>query len=153
MNQIFSVTLSLISGVIKLNSSSPIDNTEERSMTLCLICLHVNISSCVCMGITTEAWAALLTIRVGLFEGLTAGIEAACGGGKVLGWVDTIGISLVLGGKISDVSLELTSSLIQPRLLVIFTPSKYTAYTIPIGIVCSTTAHSFTVTSSYLYYT
>ena len=87
------------------------------------------------MGVTSEAWVVLLTTGVGLFEGLTAGVEAACGGGKAMGWVDTIGISLILGGRTSvSTSLELSSSLVQPHLLVIFAPSQYTAYTIPLPL-------------------
>ena len=83
----------MVSDIIIIVSSVPIDDTEERSITLHQICLLSTVSSCVHMGVTTEDLVALLTIGVGLFEGLTAGVEAACGGGKAMGWVDTIGIS------------------------------------------------------------
>ena len=85
------------------------------------------------MGVIVEGWAVLLVTGVGLLEGLTSCVKAASGGGKAMGCVDTIGVSLGLGGRASDSSsLELSLLLIQPHFFVIFAPSLYTAYTIPL---------------------
>ena len=62
-------------------------------MTLCLICLWVTVSSCSCMGDIAEGWAPLTVTGVGLLEEFTAGVKAACGGGKAMGCVDTTDVS------------------------------------------------------------
>ena len=88
------------------------------------------MSSCF-LGVITDAWVTLPTTGVDLFEGFTASVEAAHGGGKTMGCVAISSNSLVLGGITShSVSLELPSSLIHPLLLVIFAPSWYTVYII-----------------------